>query len=132
MEEVLGGYIEGYDQKNKNQLLSPDINFLIELNKAWEFLGDKLITRSEYELIKDLSQKFNYKIHKNPALILIGYIVYKNSIKKTIGDLSKTEFTKIVNAPEIQPLIKEYFISQCDILRYARYFKIHLSEYIRY
>lgn len=111
-----------YTGRNPNKFgnLSPEILFNIDLNNNFSFL-DNYITVNEFDRIKESLDVFNQKIFKNPALILTGFIMFKQGL--TVNNLRK-----LFSSPEMSPILKEYQISQYDIIRYARFYEIFLPH----
>lgn len=119
----LGGYLDTeINLQRKN--ITPDIAFQIDLNKSYNFL-ENYISQNEFDRIRDVLHKFNQKLFKNPTLILLSFIVVKQS-KKTSIDAQRLK--QLYSNPGVVPLIKENNISIYDILRYCRYYILHIPE----
>lgn len=116
----LGGFIEGQEGVKKH--ITPDIAFQVDLAKAFSFL-DNYIYMNEFNKIREAIDSFNHKLFKNPALILISYIVVKISKK----NIDPQALRRIYTDPNVVPLLKDNNISQYDILRYSRYLRIHAN-----
>lgn len=115
----LGGY---YDkQQNNYKNITPEISFQIDLLNAYNFL-ESFIDESEFNMIKNSLDNFNHKLFKNPALILISYLVLKSS--KSFS-LEPQKIKLVYTNQDIIPLLKINNISMYDIIRYCRYIKIY-------
>lgn len=112
----LGGFLEGL-QRKRNFNITPEISFQIELQNTCEFLANYLTNR-DVDNIKESLDSFNYKLFKNPTLIVLCYLLYKLSKKQIVNPQS---VKLIYTNPDFQPLIRENNISQYDIIRYCRY-----------
>lgn len=117
----LGGYYEDEKQKNSKKNITPEISFQIDLLNAYDFL-DSFIDESEFNLIKNSLDNFNHKLFKNPALILISFIVLKSS--KTFS-LEPQKIKAVYTNPNIIPILKINNISMYDIIRYCRYITLY-------
>lgn len=111
-----------YTGRNANRFanLSPEILFNIDLNNNFSFL-ENYITSNEFDRIKESLDVFNQKIFKNPALILTGFVLFKQG-------LSLNNLRRLFTSPEMSPILKEYQISQYDIIRYARFYELFLPH----
>lgn len=119
----LGGYLDGeINLQRKN--ITPEIAFQIDLNKSYNFL-ENYISQNEFDRIRDVLHKFNQRLFKNPALILLSFIVVKQSKKNSID---AQRLRQLYSKPDVVPLIKENNISIYDILRYCRYYILHIPE----
>lgn len=107
----IGGYIEGVNQK---YIFNPEVSFNIDLNRSFEILED-YITKSEFEQIKSFIDKFPHKIFKNPAALLLGFIVVKQSGGSQIDG-------KKLRALHSHNLCEVNNISLYDLLRYSRFY----------
>nr|UOX61039.1 MAG: hypothetical protein DiTV3a_F4ORF2 [Diabrotica toursvirus 3a] len=129
--ENLGGYIEdiaGGLHQQKNIAVSPEISFQVDMNKSYEFL-ENYLNDYEFNLIKSYVERYNYKLFKNPSLILISFIIIKFS---TDGkSLEPKKFREIFSDANILPLIQTNNITQFDLLRYCRYIIIN-KMFLRY
>lgn len=124
MQKNIGGYIDGTNINKLN--ISPEILFQIDLKKSFDFL-EEFITEEEYNQILNIIEKFNFHVFKNPALILISYIIFKNNKGP---ELTPVILRYYYNHQNITPLIKINNISQPDIIRYYRFFELHLKQLI--
>lgn len=119
----LGGYLDGeINLQRKN--ITPEIAFQIDLNKSYNYL-ENYISQNEFDRIRDALNKFNQRLFKNPALILLSFIIVKQSKKNSI---EAQRLRQLYSNPDVVPLIKENNISIYDILRYCRYYILHIPE----
>ncbi|QIH04956.1 hypothetical protein [Dasineura jujubifolia toursvirus 2a] len=112
----------------QNKYLTPDVKFSIDLYKSFEFL-DNYITNADFEKIKDLSDKYNYKLFKNPALILVSFIIVKWG---NYNEITFPNIKKLFSSHDISPILKENHISIYDIVRYSRFIILHLKDNLNF
>lgn len=109
---------------------TPEVMFHIDLNKSREFL-DNYINDNEFDRVREFSEKFNYKMFRNPTLIILGYIIYKlsagNDGKTT--DIDPGKLHKIFTDGDVNPIIRENNISKYDLLRYSRFYLKNFRKY---
>lgn len=113
----IGGYIDGVPQQRKI-IMTPEIAFQVDVNKNYEFL-ENYLNRNELDRIKEYIETYNYKLFKNPTLLLLSFIVVKLSRDQKSLDVVKLR--QVYSDPNVLPLIKENNISQQDLIRYCRY-----------
>lgn len=105
---------------------SPETQFNVDLYNAFLFL-ENYILKEEFEKIRELTDLYNYKLFKNPSLILISFIVMKWSNFKEINVFN---VRKIFSMQDISPILKENYVSIYDIVRYCRFIKLHLKNVV--
>lgn len=113
--EYVGGYLDGHNEFGKN--ISPEIQFQSELKTAYNLL-ENFISKAEFDNIVQNLTVFNYYLYKNPTLILISFIVLKQSEKNQINP---QKLKSVFNNHEVSPHIKQNNITQYDVLRYCRF-----------
>lgn len=126
VQGYLGGYYGAEAQILKTRL-SPEDSFRYDLFSSYNFLSE-YITESEFNLLVENIYKFNHKLQKNPSLILIALIVVKRSRKKPI---EPNVIRSVYSDEMVSALIKENSISQYDILRYSRFFILHMDSFVK-
>ncbi|CCA61429.1 hypothetical protein AV955_gp072 [Diadromus pulchellus ascovirus 4a] len=113
--ENLGGYIEDAEENNR-RYLSPEAWFDIELARAFDFLS-RFVDQAEFEIIRNNVRKFPNYLFKNPYLILMGFIAFK-----------ERDVRSVTRNSVLSPVIASNNIRVYDIIRYTRFFDANFKR----
>lgn len=113
--ENLGGYWD--DGRSERRFLSPEAKFEMDMAAARDFIKNR-VTRAEFDLLMNNLDKVNHRLHRNPALLILGFAAYVSRGKAV---------QSIMTDKDLQPILRENNIRTYDLIRYMRYFSMHAN-----
>lgn len=125
-EGILGGYIDG--EHGPKKYLAPEVSFQVEMQRVFEVINNHgYIEQYEMDKIMNNIDKINYYLFKNPVLIILSYIVVRDSNKKKDKkDIDPQILNKVYTNPHMAIFNNDKSISKYNLLRYSR----HMLQYM--